>query len=179
MTALRVLITAISVMLGLSCASRTPIEDVIATAFRTPYEQAHYEPSSGDSHAGALARLEARLQALGVSVLYGPSLDGGAVGMASIEHRTIWIDQRLAPNGRLEVLAHEAGHVFQPWTLTPSEGQVFAELVGTTVCYRLGWDVRKASGTWMGAYKAGIDGALAHQLEIDRAVAILLGEVEP
>lgn len=169
-------VAAVAVLAG--CAA--PIDAVVRTALRTPYEQAFYQPSTGDRHASALSRLEARLHALGVSVTYGPQNEGfGAVGMTSPDRKYVWLDERLEPNGRLEVLAHEAGHVLQPETLSGNESQAFAELVGATVCYRLGMDVRKASGRWLGAYKAGLDGALAHRLEIDRAVAILLGEIEP
>lgn len=162
------------------CAHRAPIDQVVATALSTPYEQATFEGATGNQHAAALARLEARLIALGVSVTYGPRLPGmAAVGMLSPDHRHIWVDETLEPNGRLEVLAHEAGHVFQPGTLAGPESQAFAELVGATVSYRLGMNSLKASGRWLGAWKSGLDGALAHRLEMDRAVAILLGEIEP
>jgi hypothetical protein len=121
-------------------------------------------------------RLEARLAALGISVEYADlpdGLSGQALGHAIV------IDARLEPNARLEVLAHEAGHLFQPESFSRVEAQAFAELVGADVCARLGFPMHRTSGRYLAAFKNGLAAAVAAKVDRERAVRILLGEQEP
>ena len=159
-------------LLAPGCAST--VDQVISHALRTPIGEATYTPASGSRHASALARLERRLEALGVSVFYvrfdeTPSPWGRAHGLV----RVIEIDETLTPDGRLEVLAHEAGHLFQPPSLTPVEAQVFAEFVGAEVCARLGYDIAATSGRYLGQFKHALAGIRATRVDREAAVRLL------
>lgn len=167
-------------LLSAGCASS--VDRVVTQAMRTPWHEAAYQPSTDTTMGPAVARLEARLEALGVAVIYvdlrgldenGQRVAGRTNGIA------ILIDSALAETGRLEVLAHEAGHLFHPDTLTEAEKQAFAELVGVEVCARLGWNVEHAAASYLAAHKSGLAGALAFKVDRERAVRILMGEEEP
>lgn len=157
------------------CASTS--DRIVAEALRTPLHEAFSVPSNGATMAPALARLEARLKAIGVTVTYADLSPDSLAGRTRGDR--IEIEQTLAINGRLETLAHEAGHLFQSPTFSNAEGQAFAELVGAEVCARLGWNMDISSGRYLGAYKHGLAGALASKVDMERAVRVLLGEESP
>lgn len=70
-------------------------------------------------------------------------------GMTSPREHTILIDASLTGNEKVNVLAHELGHVFQPRTLHWPDSDVFAEAVSFIVCGRLGLDTGMASIGWL------------------------------
>lgn len=78
--------------------------------------------------------LEQQLHTQGWTVHYAP-LHSDASGFTDFERRDIWIDDRLAWNARLAVLAHEAGHTQQPNWATHNQGEVFAEIVSALIAH--------------------------------------------
>src|SRR5687768_6429510 len=99
-----------------SCASR--IDRVIAKASNAlAYDATYHATEGGDPKT--LAFLEQRAAWFEVDLAYVPEdseMLGGATGKAylSAEAKRIFVAQGLPVNGRLEVLAHELGHVFAP-----------------------------------------------------------------
>lgn len=85
-------------------------------------------------HYWDCAYLERRLSNIGYSVAYRPNLRalGGPVyGYTNSHTHEIVVDANLSWDARYAVLAHEAGHVLQPWWLDGGQPEVFAEMVST------------------------------------------------
>ena len=162
---------------ALSCGCASTSDRIAVEALRTPWREAFYVPSTETTMGLALTRLEKRLGAIGVTVAYADLTSESLGGRTRDGH--IEIEQTLAINGRLEVLAHEAGHLFHPPTLSVAEQQAFAEMVGAEVCAKLGWPMWRGSARYLGLFKPGLAGALASKVDRERAVRVLLGEEAP
>lgn len=83
--------------------------------------------------------LETRLNELGWIVQYQSNLSyrgQTAYGITDPSEHTIFIDESLHWNTRFDVLAHEAGHAFQPGWMNRAQGEVFAECVSTLFTQR-------------------------------------------
>ena len=78
--------------------------------------------------------LQQQLERQGWTIHYGP-LQGGISGLTYSEDRTIWVDDRLAWNGRLAVLAHESGHTQHPSWVTHNQGEAYAEMVAALLAH--------------------------------------------
>jgi hypothetical protein len=112
---------------SVNCAPRT-----LRMAERILALEANYIPTEGDEMAAALDELSGRLTAWGITIVdLPPTMQG--VGRASLDARTIWLRPELSPNGRFEVLAHEAGHLLQSPGLDEPTAQLFAEMVGVGI----------------------------------------------
>lgn len=78
--------------------------------------------------------LELALNDLGADVMYQKDLNfmgRAAYGLTNKGTREIYIEEKLSWNGRLAVLAHEAGHLLQPRWLNEQQAECFAEGVAT------------------------------------------------
>jgi hypothetical protein len=84
-------------------------------------------PNGNDRYWDTLD-LEKRLTTLGWDVGYAETPDG-IYGMTVSMYHVITVDETLPWNGRLAVLAHEAGHTQQPGWFDTTQGEVFAESV--------------------------------------------------
>lgn len=94
----------------------------------------------GDSHAPELAAVETwAREGLGYEVVYARRPPGAVLDRPV---RRITISRGLSPNGRLQALAHELGHILEPAALTASNDQpavdAFAEAVAYLVTRALG-----------------------------------------
>lgn len=143
-------------MLLTGCASA--IERTLTGAQQGLAYDAYYTPTPGGDPR-VLKFLEHRVEWLGIQLEYTETLDDerlqGAVGISfRIENaRYILINGDTTINGRLEVLAHEAAHQFQPPLGTRDEHEVFADLVAVEVCRRLGVDISQTSSRYLQAHK--------------------------
>lgn len=103
----------------------------------------HTRVSDGDDQYWDALDLEAKLIHLGWAVSYEKDLKvyprgpfGPAVevyGVTDEEERTIKVDEKLHWNARYAVLAHEAGHTFEPSWADRAQGEAFAEGVAMLV----------------------------------------------
>jgi hypothetical protein len=163
-------------LLSLSaCASRA--DAVVARASSGLGWDAHYHPTEGGDPK-TLQFLQTRAEWFGISVEYRP--DGhedlrGAVGLSYEDgmQKYVLVNGDLSVNGRIEVLAHELGHMFQPPLASRMEHEVFAELVSVEVCKRFGVDSSKASARYLQADKSALSVGRTHRLEIAFVVDIL------
>lgn len=138
-----------------ACASRT--ERVITLASQGLAYDAYYHPTPGGNMA-TLTFLERRAAWLGVQVGYRP--DGhedlrGATGLSYRQghEKHVVVSNTLSINGRIEVLAHEIAHLFQPESESRTASDVFAELVSIAVCQKLGVDSSRAAAGYLRGYK--------------------------
>lgn len=170
------LITTILIVVG--CAS-TMTERIVTEARKGLVWEADYVPTAGGD-PDALAALYIRLTELRIDVQYLPADDPelrGAYGIsyaAGSEQLFIRLRQNLSINGSIEVLAHEAAHLFQPPYMTRSEGDVFAEIVSAHVAHHLG--APNAIGTsagWLRQHKPWLRMALDLQNEIQYVARLL------
>lgn len=161
-------IAAIVSMIG--CASMT--ERIVNESLQGLAWEADYTPKAGGDPK-ALAALYAHLtKELGMDVQYLPADDEdlrGAFGIsyAAGEQMFVRVRQDLSVNGTIEVLAHEAAHMFPPPYLSRPQGDVFAEIVSAHVASRLGVPrAAETSALWLKQHKANIRMALDLQHEI-------------
>lgn len=160
------------------CASLT--ERIVADALDGLAYEATYVPLEGGDGA-ALAALYAHVTAvLRVDVQYLPPDDPelrGAYGISYTvdDQMCIRLRQDLSVNGSIEVLAHEAAHLFQPPYLSRSQGDVFAEVVSAHVADGLGVPhAARTSAIWLRQHKPSIRVALDLQREIAHVVRVLM-----
>jgi hypothetical protein len=106
----------------------------------------------------------------GVTVTYGDS--HGYDGLT--QHRSIVISESMEWNARMEVLAHEAGHVLQPNGLTQAEGEVFAEGVAYLVLRHYGHDRIELHAHYLAARKSGLYVLENYATDIKHAAGVLL-----
>lgn len=153
---------------AMACASR--LDRVVSRAAAGLAYDARYEPTPGGDSA-TLMFLEQRARWLGVTVTFVPKGHqdlGGAMGLSYMRgpEKHVVVDNTLSVNGRLEVLAHELAHLFQPPLEVRSEGQVFAELVSVEVCRRLGVDTSAAAVLYLQNFKSALRVAQVYRAEI-------------
>src|SRR5687767_10176296 len=163
---------------SLGCAY-TMTERIVYDAMQGLVWEADYVPKDGGDPE-KLADFYAHLtKNLHIDVEYMPSNDPtlrGAFGIsyAAGNHLFIKVRQDLSINGTIEVLAHEAAHLFQPNVLNRSEGDVFAEIVSAHVASRLGVpNAESTSALWLRQHKPNLRMALDLQREITHVANIL------
>lgn len=162
-------ITLLVLCLGVSaCASRA--DRVIAHASAGLAFDATYIPTDGGD-IRALKFLEHRADWLGVQVEYRPEGHEDLRGATGLSYRQdyekhVFIDQSLPINGRIEVLAHELGHMFQPPSDNRAANDVFAELVSVEVCARLGVPSAASSIRYIKVHKSAFAVAKIYAPEI-------------
>lgn len=166
------------VVASLGCASMT--ERIVDEARKGLVWEADYKPKDG-GNAEALAALFHHLTVdLRIDVEYLPAEDptlrtAYGISYNAGENLFIKLRQDLSVNGTIEVLAHEAAHLFQPPYLTRSQGDVFAEIVSAHVADRLGVpDAAATSALWLRQHKPSLRMALDLQMEILHVVKILM-----
>jgi hypothetical protein len=134
----------------------------------------------GNDDYWRVMELEANLLARGWPVKYvpmpprwygktcnGPELFGPCMGETD---RVLLINESLSWNDRLETLAHEAGHTFEPYGVNFNKGQqeMFAEAVAVLVTGRY-----RESAHYLAAYRADVLTLLILQGDIYHAVGEL------
>lgn len=140
--------------------------------------EADYSPREG-GNPEALAALYAHLSELGIEIQYLPAEDEelhGAYGVSwgTGEVAFIRLRQDLSVNGSIEVLSHEAAHLYQPPHLTRSQGDVFAEIVSAHIAHRLGVPhAADTSALWLRQHKPSLRMALDLQNEIEHIARLL------
>jgi hypothetical protein len=159
------------------CASMT--ERIVTDAMRGLVWEADYTPKAGGKPE-ALADLYHHLTTvLEIDVQYRHPDDEelhGAFGISyhSEEGRHIRLRQDLSVFGSIEVLAHEAAHLYQPPYMNRSQGDVFAEIVSAHVASRLGVpDAAQTSALWLRQHKPNLRIALDLQNEIQHVANLL------
>lgn len=166
----------IGLMVGLAgCASA--VDRALGGARAGLAPDAWYtETAGGDPRA--LTVLQRRAEWLGVDVAFLDPDDAqlmGATGISWLDEtgRHVRVNKNLSVNGRLEVLAHELGHLYQPPLVSRTDAEVFAEAVSVLVCEKFGVDVTRQSGRYLTGHKASFGAAKAYRREIRYAVMIL------
>ncbi len=158
-----------------ACASRS--DRVVARASQgLGYDGAYHPTEGGDPRM--LQFLQRRGEWFSVSIEYRPEGHEdlrGATGLSYQDEtgRHVFVSADLSVNGRLEVLAHELGHMFQPPLATRMEGEVFAELVSVEVCKRLGVDTTIAAARYLQIDKSALRIGKTHKYEIAFVVDLL------
>lgn len=108
-------------------------------------------PVEGTSHEQWFAPLVGVAEKHGYTVVLSNKLDDEEMwGKTVPREGKIYINTSLGGNGKVAVLAHELGHVFEPrelWGMWQSD--IFAESVAYVVCGRLGLDTGQSSATWL------------------------------
>ena len=158
-----------------ACASR--MDRVIARASGGLAYDAAYIPTAG-GNLNTLAFLEKRAAWLGVTVTYRPEGHEdlrGATGLSYQQghEKHVIVADTLSVNGRIEVLAHELGHIFTPAFGNRMDADVFAELVSVEVCERLGVNSSRAAALYLVGQKGSLPVGKMYRAEI-RFVADLL-----
>lgn len=141
-----------------ACASRT--ERVIASASQGLAYDAIYHATPG-GNPKALTFLERRAAWLGVQVSWRPEGHEDLRGATGLSYRNgyekhVIVSNTLSINGRIEVLAHELAHLWQPESDSRAANDVFAELVSINVCQKLGVDSSKAASRYLSGYKPAL-----------------------
>lgn len=122
-------------------------------------------------------RLGVVTEQLGLTLAY---LDMEPLGMTD-GHSAIWLRPDLADDacGRVEVWAHELGHVLQPRTLTGREKQVFADGVSWEVIRRsCGYDPQRRYTAYLASIKADARILTIYRREIEAVATRLLSDRE-
>lgn len=159
------------------CASMT--ERIVNEGMKGLVWEADYVPRQGGNPEALAALYHHLTKDLRIDIQYLPADDAdlrGAYGISWGEGQALFIRLRqdLSINGSIEVLAHEAAHLFQPAALNQPQGDVFAEIVSAHVASRLG--VPKAASTsalWLRQHKPSLRMALDLQNEIEYVAGIL------
>lgn len=89
-----------------------------------------------DSRYWDARAMESRLRGLGYSVSYTKHLNVMGVeiyGLTNTEEHTVQVDADLHWSQRFYILAHEGGHILQPYWVGRGEEECFAESVATLV----------------------------------------------
>lgn len=172
--ALCALLLAAIIMALMGCA---PV--LIRRATAIPHFAAEYRPTPGDDMRPALLDLMARLEAWGVTIEDMPADAIAGWGRAHLHERRIQLNPTLSINGRFEVLAHEAGHFFQPVALESNAvSQMFAESVGVGVQRHYGSKTAIDVGaTYLAGLKEGFPAEPYLRRDIDYAIRALTGQV--
>lgn len=157
------------------CASLT--ERIVQDARKGLAFDADYTPTPGGDPKVLAALYTHLTQELGIDVQYLPPEDptmqtpfGQAFGVswANGEALYIRVRQDLPVNATIQVLAHEAAHLYPPPYLTRPQGDVFAEIVSAHVSKRLGVPrAEQASALWLRQHRAWIRTALDFQNDIE------------
>lgn len=138
---MRILVLVLALLAG-ACGCSTTISQAVLFSheiefYRNTQLMRDYNPSPGDSHGVFYDRLKERSpEAFGFNVLEVESEEiwGGYAPHVSL----LVVNKVLPPNGKLETLAHELGHVLQPADLRAPRADIFAEAVSHLVCKALG-----------------------------------------
>jgi hypothetical protein len=152
------------------CASMT--ERIVKDAMQGLVWEADYIPRDGGDPEALAAFHEHLTKVLHIDVQYVPAKEmeiEGAFGMSyrSETMQLILLRQDLSVIGSIEVLSHEAAHLFQPPYLSKSQGDVFAEIVSAHVATRLGVPgAAHTSALWLKQHKPNLRVALDLQNEI-------------
>lgn len=143
---------------------------------------ADYQPKAGGDPEALAAFYRHLTQELRIDVQYLPAEDEdlrGAFGIsyAAGDQLFIRVRQDLSVNGTIEVLAHEAAHLFPVPYLSRPQGDVWAEIVSAHVATRLGVPhAAKTSALWLRQHKANLRMALDLKHEIEYIADVLTPE---
>jgi len=161
-----------AVALSAACA-----QSMTSRVLDVPWMKADYTPSSGDSRTAELEDLKQRLFSWGVKIEFIDSTQ--LMGQTIRAEKLIYLSSTLDVNAQLEVLAHEAGHLLQPISLTPDKAgeEVWAEMVSVGVLKFYGHDGRQTSANYLAAYKSGLSILPFYKKDIELTVKILTGQV--
>ena len=155
----------------LSLCSTDPLDRLERQASSLTFWQQSYDAPSGTSREQDLLKLQRLVETvLGVQVQQAGAPPGTA-GVSSREHRIIALDGTLSPNARLQVLAHEAGHVLQPDGLSKQEAEVFADAVSLLVT----GDDAHVYSQYLAGSKSGLHALRTYRREIQWAARVLGG----
>jgi hypothetical protein len=160
--------------------NRAPIDELEHRTRSIPMFHAVYVPPAGDEFMGQALVLQGIVETvLGVQVIYEPITEDDMVGWTKIGPgiRAVHVEAGIGWTGRLEVLAHEAGHRLQPpvFDAKSSESEVFAETVSFLVCRVYGHDTLEKSANYLAVHKGGLHVLRDYRQEIEFAVAVLSG----
>lgn len=157
-----------------ACAARP--HPVIREAQRIPFTASGYERIEGDEYTPALEDLTAKLTSLGVTIEDVPEEKmQGAEGATDPENRHIWMTSTFSPNTRFEVLAHEAGHLYQPRYISRNGAEIFAELVFWELAKHYKIDVTRRVARYLAGYKEALVLEPALRIDVKNAVSLILG----
>ena len=175
------LVLALVMSVGCSARAYNVVDQTLHQASRGLATDTRYVETPGGSQE-ALDVLQARAEWLGVDVQYLPGEDAGMMGATGLswhdaEGRHARVTSTLSINGRLEVLAHELAHLFQPPALSKAEAEVFAEVVSLLVCRAYGVDTSAATAKYLQAHKSHFDIPYVYRREVNYAVHLLTANI--
>lgn len=167
------LLTAVVGTTLAACASRP--HPVIRAANDIPFTASGYDRPEGNDYLPALTDLEKKLNALDITIETVPEQGmGSAEGWADPQQRHIWIPKGISVNTRFEVLAHEAGHIYQPRVISKMGAELFAELVFWELARHYGIDATPRVARYLAGYKESLVFEPAFRADVKRAVDIIL-----
>lgn len=165
-----------------SLCSQDPLDKLERQTDSYTFWEQSYDAPRGSDREQELQRL-ARLvsSALGVEVDMAGAPPGAAgitvrkAIMVDEQHqaliRVIALDGTLSPNAKLQVLAHEAGHILQPEGLSRVEAEVFAD----AVAYLYTHDDGPVFARYLAGNKSGLHVLKTYRREIKWAARVLSG----
>jgi hypothetical protein len=155
---------------ALSLCSSDPLEKLERQTQSITYWQQSYDAPVGNSREQDFYKLQ-RLVVSVLGVRLQAGTPDGIAGVTAREARIIALDPTLSPNAGLQVLAHEAGHVLQPYGLTKAEGEVFADAVSMLVT----GDNVQIFSHYLAGSKSGLGVLRIYRKEIQWAAKVLSG----
>lgn len=146
-------------------------------AVKIPSHEASYTPTTGNTMAPALDALLGQLQSWGVEVRYEQDMTG--FGLTDMANRIIVLRADMPVNAAFEVLAHEAGHLFQPPSIELlAHAEAFAEAVAVGVAEHYNHPYRHTAARYMAGIKTGLHILPDVKVDVEFAVKALTGQTE-
>lgn len=154
----------------LSLCSTDPLDKLEREARSFSAWEQSYDAPTGSDRAGEYGRL-ARVIAVVLGAEVREQAIGQVAGYTIRQERLIVIDSSLSTNAKLEVLAHEAGHLLQPPGVEGDDGQVFADAVSFLVTGRNS----RTYARYLAGHKASLHVLKTYRREIKWAAKVLEG----
>lgn len=171
------LFACLVLLLSLGCASMT--ERIVNEAMAGMVFEADFRPHAGGDPDALAALYEHLTKNLSIDVQYVPAdameLQGAyGVSYTAGTHMFIRLRQDLSVNGSIEVMAHEAAHIYQLPFLSRPQSDVFAHVVAAHVAHRLGVpNAASSAALYLRQHKPSLRMALDLEREIQHVANIL------
>ena len=154
-----------------SLCSSDPLDGLDRDARSFSAWEQFYDAPTGSSREHELGRL-ARIVVTVLGAEIREEAIGHVAGYTSRQERVIVLDSSLSADAKLEVLAHEAGHLLQPPGLVGDEGQVFADAVS----YLVTRGNRRTYARYLSGHKSALSVLRTYRREIRWAAKVLGGQ---
>jgi hypothetical protein len=134
-------------------------------------------PTTADHYAAARQVEWSIANTLHATIEYTDDLPDGVAGRTLVQTRAIQIEKDLSWDARLQVLAHEAGHILSPSPIEDyADRETFADAVSYLVCRHFGWAPTGTYAQYLAGRKNGLHILHDYRTEIEWAARVIAGE---